>query len=193
MITAVPTQTGLARRSAGRGIARPRDRHLELVAANPTVVALLPVTNYTPARPKLLIVITLAEIGGAQTCVAQLLPALVREYDVTVATHGDGPLRAAIHESGARSIDLAQMRRRIGPRDLAALLELVRLIRSLRPDIVHTHSSKAGILGRLAARVCGTPVVLFTAHGWAFKARRWSGCICGPTLGQADHDDRRRC
>ena len=130
----------------------------------------LTVTNYTPARPKLLIVITLAEVGGAQTCVAQLLPALVREYDVTVATHGDGPLRSAIHESGARSVELAQLRRRIGLRDVAALVELVRLIRSLRPQIVHTHSSKAGILGRLAAAICRTPVVLFTAHGWAFKA-----------------------
>ena len=127
-------------------------------------------THYTPARPKLLIVITLAEIGGAQTCVAQLLPALLREYDVTVATHGDGPLRAAIHESGARSVELVQLRRQIGLRDVAALLELVRLIRSLRPVIVHTHSSKAGILGRLAAWICRTPVVLFTAHGWAFKA-----------------------
>ena len=127
-------------------------------------------THLTPGRPKLLIVITLAEIGGAQTCVADLLPALTRDYDVTVAAHGDGPLRAAIREAGATSIELRQLRRRIGLRDLAALLELVRLIRTLRPAIVHTHSSKAGIVGRFAAAICRTRVVLFTAHGWAFKA-----------------------
>ncbi len=129
-------------------------------------------TEHTPARPKLLIVITLAEIGGAQTCVAQLLPALVRDYDVTVAAHGDGPLRAAIRASGARSVELVQLRRRIGPRDVAALFELIRLVRSLRPALVHTHSSKAGVLGRLAAAICRVPVVLFTAHGWAFKAEQ---------------------
>jgi len=50
------------------------------------------------------------------------------------------------------------------------LLELRRLIRGLRPDIVHAHSSKAGVLARAAAALCRIPVILFTAHGWAFKA-----------------------
>ena len=45
--------------------------------------------------------------------------------------------------------------------------ELVNLINSLEPDLVSTHSSKAGILGRLSAKICRVPVI-FTAHGWAF-------------------------
>ena len=50
------------------------------------------------------------------------------------------------------------------------MLELVRLIRRVRPDIVHANSSKAGVLGRLAAALTGVPARIFTVHGWAFKA-----------------------
>jgi glycosyltransferase involved in cell wall biosynthesis len=127
-------------------------------------------TTAAARRPRLLIVITLAEVGGAQTCVAQLLPNLVRHFEVTVAAHGPGPLREAVSNVGARSIELRNVRRRLGPRDFLGFLELVRLMLRERPDIVHAHSSKAGVLARLAATLSRVPVVLFTAHGWAFKA-----------------------
>ena len=45
------------------------------------------------ARPRILLLVTLAEVGGAQTYVALLVPGLVEEYDVTVAAWGPGPLR----------------------------------------------------------------------------------------------------
>jgi glycosyltransferase involved in cell wall biosynthesis len=53
--------------------------------------------------------------------------------------------------------------------DLAALLALVRHFRSFRPHIVHTHTAKAGTLGRIAARACGVPVVVHTFHGHVFE------------------------
>jgi glycosyltransferase involved in cell wall biosynthesis len=124
-----------------------------------------------PDRPRLLIVITLAELGGAQTYLAQLLPALVDELDVTVAAWGPGPLRTAAQAAGARYVPLRHVRRPISPlRDLLGLFELVALCRRLRPDIVHANSSKAGILGRLAAWIARVPTRIFTAHGWAFAA-----------------------
>jgi glycosyltransferase involved in cell wall biosynthesis len=49
--------------------------------------------------------------------------------------------------------------------DAAALVELVRLFRSLRPDIVHTHNPKPGVYGRIAARVARVPAVVNTVHG----------------------------
>ena len=54
-------------------------------------------------------------------------------------------------------------------KDLAAFLNLYTLFRKERPDIVHTHSSKAGILGRWAARLAGVPIVFHTAHGFGFN------------------------
>jgi glycosyltransferase involved in cell wall biosynthesis len=123
------------------------------------------------SRPRLLLLITLAETGGAQAYVASLLPALVAEYDVAVAAHGDGFLREASTRAGARYLALEHVRRPLDPRqDALGLLELVRLFRRVRPQIVHANSSKAGFLGRLAAVAAGVPVRVFTAHGWAFKA-----------------------
>src|SRR5437763_1557834 len=122
-------------------------------------------------KPRLLILITLAEDGGAQTSVSLLLPGLTGEFDVTVAAHGSGPLRDAAQAAGIPFIDLEHMRRAIRPwQDALALLELVRLCRRLRPDIVHAHSSKAGALGRLAAALACVPVRIFTVHGWSFAA-----------------------
>jgi glycosyltransferase involved in cell wall biosynthesis len=124
-----------------------------------------------PSRPRVLLVITLAEIGGAQSYVASLLPALARRFDVAVAAHGDGPLRAAASRAGVRFIPLRHVRRPVRPtRDLAGLLELIRLVRKERPAILHASSSKAGVLGRLAAAVARVPVRIFTVHGWAFAA-----------------------
>ncbi len=121
--------------------------------------------------PKVLIVITLAETGGAQTYVAALLPALVPAYEVVVAAHGDGPLIDATLGAGARFVGLRHVRRALHPgHDALGLLELVELVRRVRPDIIHLNSSKAGVIGRLAAALAGVPVRIFTVHGWAFRA-----------------------
>ncbi len=63
------------------------------------------------------------------------------------------------------------MRRSILPaRDLLIYRRLVRQLRELQPDVVHTHSSKAGIIGRWAARKAGVPIIVHTIHGLAFTA-----------------------
>jgi glycosyltransferase involved in cell wall biosynthesis len=119
-----------------------------------------------------LVLVTLAEVGGAQTYVASLLPALVPRFDVTVAAHGPGPLREAAEAAGARFHALRDVRRPVNPwRDAAGLLEVIRLLRRERPDILHASSSKAGVLGRLAAAATRVPIRIFTVHGWAFAAR----------------------
>jgi glycosyltransferase involved in cell wall biosynthesis len=118
-----------------------------------------------------MLLITLAEVGGAQSYVAALLPALVERYDVVLAAHGEGPLRAAAADVGARFVPLRHVRRPIRPwRDLAGLVELSRLLRRERPQILHASSSKAGVLGRLAAAATRVPIRFFTVHGWAFSA-----------------------
>jgi glycosyltransferase involved in cell wall biosynthesis len=121
--------------------------------------------------PRILLLITLAETGGAQTYVAGLLPALAGRFDVTVAAHGPGPLRDAAAAAGVRYVPLRHVRRDLHPaRDLLGLMELLALMRREQPDIVHANSSKAGVLGRVAAALARVPVRIFTVHGWAFKA-----------------------
>jgi glycosyltransferase involved in cell wall biosynthesis len=121
--------------------------------------------------PRILLLVTLAETGGAQTYVAELVPALVADYDVTVAAHGDGPLEEAVRRAGARYHPLRHVRRSISPwRDVLGLLELLVLMRRLHPQVAHANSSKAGILGRFAAWLARVPIRIFTVHGWAFAA-----------------------
>lgn len=121
-------------------------------------------------KPPILIVVTLAETGGAQSYVRDLVPGLADQYDVTVAAHGPGGLADAVRARGARYVELRHVRRPISARDLLGLYELWRLCRRIRPVILHLNSSKAGVLGRIAGAVARVPVRVFTAHGWAFKA-----------------------
>ena len=68
---------------------------------------------------------------------------------------------------------IPSLRREINPlKDIAALFGLYRLLKREKPDIVHTHSSKAGILGRLAAWLADVPAVIHTVHGFGFNSRQ---------------------
>jgi glycosyltransferase involved in cell wall biosynthesis len=125
-------------------------------------------------------------VGGAQTYVANLLPALARHFDVALAAHGTGPLMDAASAAGIRFVPLRHVRRPVNLwRDLLGTLELVRLCRRERPDIVHANSSKAGLLGCIAAVVSRVPIRIFTVNGWAFSwysGRRATAYLWGDRL-----------
>jgi glycosyltransferase involved in cell wall biosynthesis len=83
-------------------------------------------------------------------------------------TGGSGPYTESLRENGVETFTLASLGVPISPvRDLHALQEIRALLKRINPDLISTHSSKAGILGRLAGRMLRVPVI-FTAHGWAF-------------------------
>ena len=67
-------------------------------------------------RRRVLVLITLTEIGGAQTYVAALLPALREEFDVTVAAHGSGWLAEEAVAAGVRFVTLRHVQRPLSPR-----------------------------------------------------------------------------
>lgn len=91
-----------------------------------------------------------------------------RGHQVRILVGGDGVFRDKAHERGLETIGLKFMVYKPSPwRDIRALFELMGHLRRSRPDLIHAHSSKAGFLGRIAARVSNIPSV-FTAHGWAF-------------------------
>lgn len=120
-------------------------------------------------RPRVLLVITRGERGGAQIHVHDLVVGLRDRVDFTVVLGEAGFLAPALEQAGVPVELEPTLVREIEPqRDLAALRALRRRIDTLRPDLVHTHSTKAGLLGRLAAWSRGVPVV-HTAHAWSFS------------------------
>jgi len=109
------------------------------------------------------------DLGGAQIHVRDLASALQGSgHDIVVLAGGGGVLARQLEEHGVRVVTLRHMARPIRPtQDLRALRELTGHLKRLRPDIISTHSSKAGILGRIAGRRLGIPTIT-TAHGWLF-------------------------
>ena len=120
-------------------------------------------------RLRVLVVITRAERGGAQVHVRDLLAGLRGDVELHLALGEDGFLADEARGLGVPVHLLGGLQRDVkAAAELAALRRLRRLIGRLQPDLVHTHSTKAGLLGRLAAWSCGVPRV-HTAHAWAFS------------------------
>jgi len=131
---------------------------------------------------KVLHIITRLDMGGSAQNTLLSCTELCGKYEI-ILIHG------LSHESGMTDIEnqivangvekaikngvkvkaLPSMVRSIRPiKDFKALLSLVWLIFKEKPDIVHTHSSKAGLLGRVAAKICFIPNIIHTPHGHVF-------------------------
>jgi len=132
---------------------------------------------------KVIHVITKLELGGAQENTLYTLSHLDgKSFDGMLVTHPEGLLvEEAENSSGYGKVFLPSLVREVRPLfDLRALLALTRIFRRevkkarSRGEklIVHTHSSKAGILGRTAARLAGVPVVIHSIHGFGFHDRQ---------------------
>ncbi|MEI8012813.1 MAG: glycosyltransferase, partial [Candidatus Omnitrophota bacterium] len=122
---------------------------------------------------KVLYVLTKPELGGAQKHVLSLLVGLDKSrFDLNLFTASKGYLidrfcdipGVHVHKSSFLKRDLSLFN------DIPALFELYFYIRKNKFDVVHTHSSKAGILGRMAAWLAGVRCVVHTVHGWSFNA-----------------------
>ncbi len=119
-------------------------------------------------------VITRLNIGGPAQHVILLSAGLPKEeFDTLLVAgreeEGEGSLLDLALVKGVHPFRLPRLCRPIRPQDdLLTLLALVRLFRQWRPAIVHTHTSKAGALGRLAARIAGVPFIVHTFHGHIF-------------------------
>lgn len=119
---------------------------------------------------KILFVITRSDIiGGASVHLLELAKGLnERNHQTKIVVGGNGLLLER-----ARALDiviqpLKNLVRQISlMKDIAAYFELRDVIRDYKPDLVHLHSSKAGIIGRLACSSLNVPCI-FTAHGWSF-------------------------
>jgi glycosyltransferase involved in cell wall biosynthesis len=131
-------------------------------------------------------VITQLELGGAQQntlyTVSHLDPA---RFEPSLVAGPGGPLDGEAASLGVPVHFVPRLRRPIAPLDdAAALCALRRLIRNVRPHIVHTHSSKAGILGRWAARLAGVRHIVHSIHGSGFHPGQ--GALARRTLVAAE-------
>jgi glycosyltransferase involved in cell wall biosynthesis len=123
-------------------------------------------------KPKVFHVITKLELGGAQKVTLMTLERLPRDrYDVSLITNPEGLLVDwANRIPNLTRYWMPSLIREVRPlQDLRSLIALWKLFRKERPDVVHTHSSKAGILGRWAAWLAGVPNIFHTAHGFGFN------------------------
>jgi glycosyltransferase involved in cell wall biosynthesis len=127
----------------------------------------------TTGKVKVLRVIARLNMGGPAHHVGLLGAGLDAERYETLLLYGDpgsgeDSLEQEVHARGAHMTHVRGLRPEIRPHDdIRALTALVREVRRQRPDIVHTHTAKAGMLGRLAALLAGRPrpVIVHTYHG----------------------------
>ena len=125
-------------------------------------------------RLKVVHVQLLPLLSGVQTVTLEEFKRLDKErFELFVVCQCPGPLSEEAEKIGATCYFVPDLVREISPyRDLKALFSLWKLFNRIRPDVVHTHSSKPGVVGRIAAKISKTPVVMHTVHGFAFPAAR---------------------
>jgi glycosyltransferase involved in cell wall biosynthesis len=127
---------------------------------------------------KVLRVIARLNVGGPALHVAYLSAGLAeRGYDTTLVAgtlaHGEESMAGAAEARHVSVVALDELHREVSPlRDLRAVLRLARLIRKERPVILHTHTAKAGAVGRLASLLAGDArprIVVHTFHGHVLR------------------------
>lgn len=124
-------------------------------------------------RNKLIVlfIITKSEIGGAQTHLMEVVRYMhYAGHDVLVVTGTAGWLTNELAAIGVDYEILPDLIREINPaKDIKTINSICHILEVKQPDIIHCHSSKAGIVGRIAGAIKNVPAV-FTAHGWAFTS-----------------------
>ncbi len=127
---------------------------------------------------KVLRVIARLNVGGPALHVAYLAAGLAeRGYETTLVAgslaRGEESMAKVAETRGVKIETLSALHREIAPiRDVQAILRLARLIRRERPTILHTHTAKAGAVGRIAALLAGSarpPIVVHTFHGHVLR------------------------
>jgi len=123
---------------------------------------------------KILFIVTRGDvIGGASMHVLELASEMQRRgCDVTILL-GPGDIVAQLAQQRQLQVIVEPLLlRQISPmHDLRCLVRLNGLLRQLQPDVVHLHSAKAGLLGRIVAKIQKIPVV-YSVHGWSFSMYR---------------------
>lgn len=123
-------------------------------------------------RIKICQIITQTHFGGAQKYVCDISNSLSDDFDITIA-FGNGKkqeLEKNITNKSIKIIKFKYLIRKINPiKDKLAFWEMFFFFRKNKFDAIHLHSSKAGFLASISAKLAGIKKVIYTAHGWVFK------------------------
>lgn len=124
---------------------------------------------------KVLLIVNRFNLGGPTYIAANLAKYLSPEFNTLLIGGSNDETEDSstfiAREMGIRPFIVNEMRREINPvNDIIAYQKIKKIIQKFKPDIVHTHASKAGMLGRRAAFRCGVPVILHTFHGHVFHS-----------------------
>jgi len=118
---------------------------------------------------KIIHIITKLELGGAQKNTIFTVENLDKENFNTILISGKGGILDTETKS-IKTIFCNDLIREINPlKDIKALLKIRKIIKQTKPIIIHTHSSKAGILGRIAAKSLKIPIIIHSVHGYPFS------------------------
>jgi glycosyltransferase involved in cell wall biosynthesis len=107
--------------------------------------------------------------GGGSVVILSLVRALIERGDEVWLMCFDDETEQHFRDAGAIPVRVTQWKRPITPHDLVPMTELYRLCRCERFDMVATHTSKGGFIGRIAARAAGVPRIVHHVHGFAFN------------------------
>ena len=133
------------------------------------------IMNDFSQKTKVLRIISRMNVGGPSKHVVNLTDGLRKfGFDTHLLSGQPSTKEGNMYElAKEKNIDLKIiecMGRAISPLDdLKAFIRIIKEIKAFKPDIVHTHTAKAGVLGRLAAMLCGVPKIYHTYHGHVFK------------------------
>ena len=125
----------------------------------------------SPAAPLRILVLTTVPQTLAAFFARQLRALSEAGFEVHAAS-SPGDLLDQVGRECSVPTHGVPMERQPNPlRDLVSLWRLLQLMRGLRPDVVHAHTPKAGLLGMMAAKLAGVPVRLYTVHGLPLLTR----------------------
>ncbi|MDR2399450.1 MAG: glycosyltransferase family 4 protein [Endomicrobium sp.] len=124
---------------------------------------------------KVCYIITKLELGGAQKVALHVAKNINKDIFDSFIIAGNGGILDGIIAKKIELYSLKDFVREISPlKDLKTLFEIYTVLKRERPNIVHTHSSKAGILGRIAAKLAGVKTIVHTIHGYGFnETQNW--------------------
>ena len=135
-----------------------------------TWVTLASQSEFDKSALKVVHIVWQKTLSGAPKIAVEIVSRLPRDrFEPTLIGSGAGEVSDLAAESGVPFVEIPELDRALNPvRDAKAFWKLVATLRRLRPHIVHTHSTKTGLLGRFAARLVGVPVIVHTIQGFAF-------------------------